>query len=198
MKKISDSDFVLIYIFVVAFATLLISSNIENKNVENIETNTTVPSNTTTIPEQSLLKLIFPLSCSSSSNLGEGWTCERLYDGETTTWEDNSLACKDGWIEFTFHREIQLEFIVLENPEDTQYFYRNHKIRDIAITTSDSGFLLLNELKNINISQWLDINATTSYLRIDILSAYPGEEINGKVPFDECALQEITFYGREI
>ena len=44
------------------------------------------------------------------------------------------------------------------------------------------------ELENRNSDQWLDINATTNYLRIDVLSAYPGEEFNGKEPFKECAL----------
>ena len=36
----------------------------------------------------------------------------------------------------------------------------------------------------------------TSYLKIDILSAYPGEEVGGSQAFDECAIQEITFWGR--
>ena len=47
-----------------------------------------------------------------------------------------------------------------------------------------------------NTSQWVDVNTTTSYLKIDILSSYPGIEVGGSNPFDECAIQEITFYGR--
>ena len=57
-------------------------------------------------------------------------------------------------------------------------------------------FLLNKELENDNTSQWVDINTTTSYLKIDILSSYPGVEVSGSNPFDECAIQEITFYGR--
>ena len=33
-------------------------------------------------------------------------------------------------------------------------------------------------------------------ITIQILSAYPGEEVNGAEPFLECSIQEITFYGR--
>ena len=47
-----------------------------------------------------------------------------------------------------------------------------------------------------NTSQWIDINQTTSYLKIDILSAFPGEDVGTNQAFDECAIQEITFYGR--
>ena len=190
MKTISDGNFVLIYLFSISIATILISTN-----VEIIETNTAVSEDSL---EKSILKKQYPINCSSSSKLDEDWSCEKLYDGKYTTWEDKSLACKDGWLEFTFSKEIYLEFIVIENPEDNERFFRSHLIRDINITTSDVGFTLTKELENDNISQWIDINATTSYFKIDILSAYPGEEINEKVPFDECAIQEITFYGRDI
>jgi len=42
----------------------------------------------------------------------------------------------------------------------------------------------------------IDLNTTTSVITIQILSAYPGEEVNGAEAFPECAIQEITFYGR--
>jgi hypothetical protein len=106
------------------------------------------------------------------------------------------LACKDGWVEFSFAKELYIEFLVFQNVEDSKSFTRNNKVRDILITTNDSEFSLDKELENDNTSQWIDINATTSYLKIDILSAYPGEEISGSQPFEECAIQEITFYGR--
>ena len=46
------------------------------------------------------------------------------------------------------------------------------------------SFLLNKELENDNTSQWIDINQTTSYLKIDILSAYPGEEVGGSQAFE--------------
>ena len=189
-KNISDTNFVLIYIVIIAFSALLISTNTENS-----ETNALKLSDTS---EQKILQQIFPAFCSASSVLDSGWSCENLYDDEYSIWQDNSLACKDGWIEFTFYSEIYLEFIVFQNPEDPEYFIRNHKVRNISIKTSKNNFVLNKEFKNDNSSQWLDINTTTDNLRIDILSAYPSQEYNGKVPFDECAVQEIIFYGRDL
>lgn len=190
MKKISDVGFVLIFIFSISFSALLISTN-----TQNIENNTVTLGDTA---EQNILQKKFPAFCSASSTLDFGWSCDNLYDGEKSTWQDNSLACKDGWIEFTFYREIYLEFITFQNPEDNEYFIRNHKVRDIVLTTNDNSFVLNKEFRNENISQWLDINIQTDFIRIDILSAYPGEEVNGKVAYDECAIQEITFYGRDV
>ena len=86
--------------------------------------------------------------------------------------------------------------LVVESVEDSKSFSRNFKVRDILITTTDGEFLLNKELENDNTSQWIDVNTTTSYLKIDILSAYPGIEVSGSQPFEECAIQEITFYGR--
>ena len=33
-------------------------------------------------------------------------------------------------------------------------------------------------------------------IKIEILSAYPGEELTGQNPFTECAIQEIKFFGK--
>ncbi len=34
------------------------------------------------------------------------------------------------------------------------------------------------------------------HYKIEVLSAYPGEELNGQNPFTECAMQEIKFFGK--
>ena len=190
MNKISDVGFILIFIFSISFSALLISTN-----TKDINSNTVLLSDTS---EQKILQIIFPAFCSASSTLDDGWSCENLYDGEYSMWQDNSLGCKDGWLEFIFYKEMYLEFIVFENLEETENFIRNYKVRDIVLTTNDNTFVLNKEFKNANTSQWLDINTETDFIRIDILSAYPGEEISGKVAYDECAIQEITFYGRDI
>ena len=190
--------FLTVLIPAIALASYLYNSNIAEEVVEEtkiIQQSTTSTTSTTIV---SVLQKQYPISCSASSfyNNGDGWSCENLYDGDKSTWQDNSLACKDGWIEFNFAKELYIEFLVFQNVEDSKSFTRNHKVRDILITTSDDQFSLDKELENDNTSQWIDINATTSYLKIDILSAYPGEEISGSQPFEECAIQEITFYGR--
>jgi hypothetical protein len=190
--------FLTVLIPAIALASYLYNSNIAEEVVEEtkiIQQSTTSTTSTTIV---SVLQKQYPISCSASSfyNNGDGWSCENLYDGDKSTWQDNSLACTDGWIEFNFAKELYIEFLVFQNVEDSKSFTRNHKVRDILITTSDSQFSLDKELENDNTSQWIDVNATTSYLKIDILSAYPGEEISGSQPFEECAIQEITFYGR--
>ena len=190
--------FLTVLIPAIALASYLYNSNIAEEVVEEtkiIQQSTTSTTSTTVV---SVLQKQYPISCSASSfyNNGDGWSCENLYDGDKSTWQDNSLACKDGWIEFNFAKELYIEFLVFQNVEDSKSFTRNHKVRDILITTSDDQFSLDKELENDNTSQWIDNNATTSYLKIDILSAYPGEEISGSQPFEECAIQEITFYGR--
>ena len=190
--------FLTVLIPAIALASYLYNSNIAEEVVEETKIIQQSTTSTTSTSVVSVLQKQYPISCSASSsyNNGDGWSCENLYDGDKSTWQDNSLACEDGWIEFNFAKELYIEFLVFQNVEDSKSFTRNHKVRDILITTSDDQFSLDKELENDNTSQWIDINATTSYLKIDILSAYPGEEISGSQPFEECAIQEITFYGR--
>ena len=90
-----------------------------------------------------------------------------------------------------------LEFITIQNLQDSKSFNRNFKARDILITSDEAEFSVEKELENQNSSsQWIDLNTTTSSLVIEILSAYSGQESNGVDPFPECAIQEIEFYGR--
>ena len=183
---------------VIALASYFYNQNVAEEVIVQSEIIQQSTTSTTTTTVVSVLQKQYPISCSSSSsyNDGDGWSCDNLYDGDKSTWQDNSLACKDGWVEFNFAQELYVEFIVFQNVEDSKSFARNHKARDIIITTNNEDFLLNKELENDNTSQWIDVNASTSYLKIDILSAYSGVEVSGSQPFDECAIQEITFYGR--
>ena len=143
------------------------------------------------------MKRHFPFSCTASSSLGDGWSCEKIYDNEPSSWQDKSLECADATLEFTFSKDIYFEFLTYENLDDSKSFKRNFKPRDILITSEEEGFSIEYELENQNTStQWIDLNTTTSVITIQILSAYPGEEVNGAEAFPECAIQEITFYGR--
>ena len=81
-----------------------------------------------------------------------------------------------------------------ENIEDSKSFKRNFKPRDILITSEEEGFSIEYELENQNTSsQWIDLNTSSSVITIQILSAYPGEEVNGAEPFLECSIQELLF-----
>ena len=192
--------FLALIIPLITGASYFYNTRIAEEVVEEIEIveQTTLPTTSTTL--QSMLKLQKPLSCTASStyessNSGD-FSCENLYDNDYTMWQDNSLQCKEGWLEFTFSNEIFIEFIVVQNAEKSSSFKRNYKVRDLLITGDDAELEIQKELENDNFEQWVDVNTTTSYLRIDFLSAYPGEELNGQNPFDECAIQEIRFFGK--
>ena len=155
---------------------------------------TTVPSTSTSI--QSNLKPQIPISCKASSNYNEGFSCENLYDESNSMWQDNSLSCKDAILEFTFSDNVYFEFIVIQNAEKSSSFKKNFKARDIRITTDESDYEVDKELENDNFQQWIDLNTYANTIKIEILSAYPGEEFNGQNPFNECAIQEIKFFGK--
>ena len=184
----------------IAGASYFYNTEIAEEVIEEIEIvdQTTIPTTSTTT--QSMLKLQKPLSCSASSTYesasSNDFSCENLYDNDYTMWQDNSLNCKDGWLEFNFSNEIYIEFIVVQNAEKSTSFKRNYKVRDLLITGDDPDLEIQKELENDNFEQWVDVNTTTTFLRIDFLSAYPGEEINGQNSFDECAIQEIRFFGK--
>ena len=189
--------FLAIIIPLIAAASYYYNQNIAEEVIEEIQVveQSTTTSTSTTV--QSLLQLQYPFSCSASSSLGDGWSCEKIYDDEPSSWQDNALECADATLEFTFSKDIYFQFLTYENIEDSKSFKRNFKPRDIIITSEEEGFSIEYELENQNTSsQWIDLNTSSSVITIQILSAYPGEEVNGAEPFAECSIQEITFYGR--
>ena len=192
--------FLALIIPLIAGASYFYNSRIAEEVVEEIAIveQTTIPTTSTII--ESKLGPKFPINCAASSTYDSGSTgdfaCENLFDGTYSMWQDNSLKCEDGWIEFNFSDEIFIEFIVVQNAQKSNSFKRNHKVRDLLITGDDPELEIQKELENDNFEQWVDVNTSTSYLRIDFLSAYPGEDLNGQEPFDECAIQEIRFFGK--
>ena len=192
--------FLALIIPLIAGASYFYNTRIAEEVIEEIVIveQTTIPTTSTTV--QSMLRLQKPLSCAASTTYESGnsgdFSCENLYDNDYTMWQDNSLQCKDGWLEFTFADEIFIEFIVVQNAEKSTSFKRNYKIRDLLITANDPELEIQKELENDNFEQWVDVNTTTSYLRLDFLSAYPGEDLNGQNAFEECAIQEIRFFGK--
>jgi len=188
--------FLALIVPLIAGASFFYNSRIADEVIEEIAAveQTTSTSSTTTI--QSVLQKMFPVSCSSSSQLNEEYSCENLYDGSLKSWQDNELECVDGFLEFTFSEPMYLEFIVFQNLENSNSFKRNFKVRDIQVTTDEESILIEKEVQNNNGQQWIDINSTTSTLRIDILSAYSGEDVGNSNAFKECAIQELTFFGK--
>ena len=189
--------FLAIIIPLIAAASYYYNQNIAEEVIEEIQVVEQPTTTSTSTTVQSLMKRQFPFSCSASSSLGDGWSCEKIYDNEPSSWQDKSLECADATLEFTFSKDVYFEFLTYENLDDSKSFKRNFKPRDILITSEEEDFSIEYELENQNTStQWIDLNTTTSVITIQILSAYPGEEVNGAEAFPECAIQEITFYGR--
>ena len=196
MPGIRAVFFLALIVPLIAGASFFYNSRIADDVIEEIAAvaQTTSTSSSTTI--QSVLQKMFPISCTSSSQLNDEYSCENLYDGTLKSWQDNELECVDGFLEFTFSDPMYLEFIVFQNLESSNSFKRNFKVRDIQVTTDENSILIEKELQNNNGQQWIDINSTTATLRIDILSAYSGEDIGNSNAFKECAIQELTFFGK--
>ena len=188
--------FLALIIPLIAGASFFYNSRIADDVIEEIAAveQTTSTSSSTTIP--SVLKKMYPISCTSSSQLDEEYSCENLYDGTLKSWQDNELECVDGFLEFTFSNPMYIEFIVFQNLESSTSFKRNFKVRDIQVITDENSILIEKELQNTNNQQWINIDSTTATLRIDILSAYSGEDVGNSKAFKECAIQELTFYGK--
>ena len=66
----------------------------------------------------------------------------------------------------------------------------------IGLIALASDFIIEKELQNNQSQQWVSFDTVSSKIRIEVVSAYPGEELNGQNPFKECAIQEISFLGR--
>ncbi len=188
--------FLALIVPLIAGASFFYNNRLADDVIEEISVieQTTITTTSTTV--QSNLKPQLPISCTASSNFNSDFSCENLFDDANSMWQDNELSCKDATLEFTFPNPIYFEFIVFQNAEKSSSFIRNFKARDIRITTDQSDFEVEKELENDNFQQWIDLNTSATILKIEILSAYPGEELNGQNPFTECAIQEIKFFGK--
>lgn len=194
MKKISDFGFILIYILSISFSALLISSeshksSINIKNIEEISSE---------MSEEKILKIFFPSDCLASSTLSDQYSCSNLYDDQYNFWSDDHNSCSvPTWIRFYFEKEFYLEFIVLQQIEDPDLYDTRVKIHEYRIQTSSFEYHL-GTLENDTYSQWLDINENTTSLEIEVLSTHLPVKYNSLSETNNCVLQEITFYGRDI
>ncbi len=191
MKKISDFSFVLFYILSISFLSLLISIN-SNSSVEIQADNS----------KEAILQMIFPIKCASSPTLSEEYSCENLYDSDNTYWSDDKNSCSlPTWIHFTFEKDIFLEFIVIENVEDSDLFSTRYNIKEFRLRTYNQGIdesPVMRNLEDDNISQWFDINEKVNKIKIEVFNAYPPTKYLDLSDTKSCVLQEISFYGRNI
>ena len=136
------------------------------------------------------LRIIKPISCTSSSELSDDYSCENLSDDGYDGWRDNNKSCIDQWVSFTFDKGIYLEFVVITNYERETDFLENKTIENILITFPESEYGSISKtLKDERLEQWIDLNVETSVITFNVASAY--EDTN-----DTCGIQEVRFYGK--
>ncbi len=136
--------------------------------------------------------------CSTQLN-ATNLACDNLVDGTTEYWNDLSLRGDSAVITVTFARPVQLEQVQFVNIENDANFRRNYRIRGVQIIADDlPGLPFLDEIPNDNDRPHSVTTLTlgTTQLIIRITSTWPSEAINGRA-FDELALDEIEFWGRE-
>lgn len=191
MKKISDFSFVLFYILSISFLSLLISINSTSSVVKQADNS-----------EEAILQMIYPVKCSSSSTLSDEYSCENLYDSDNTYWSDDRNSCSlPTWIHFTFEEDIFLEFIVIQNVEDSDLFNTRYNIKEFRLRTYNQGIdesPVMRILEDNNISQWFDIYENVNKIKIEVFNAYPPTKYLDLSETKSCVLQDIRFYGRNI
>jgi hypothetical protein len=162
-------------------------------------TTTTTP--TTTVPLIEFVELQ-PFSVTASSELS-GFEASHLIDGDSTTyWNDEGLRGVGASLTFTFQQPVQISEIRMLNLQDEEKFARNFRIKGVEITTDDLAASVNHTLENGADEQVIRIpSLETTVLTIRVLSTYPAEawtdpDGESKTPFDELALQAVSFFGR--
>ena len=144
-----------------------------------------------------VLEKKYPSGCDSTSSLSEEYSCSKLFDNLEAVWQSSSNICQDETITFTFKEPIFLEFMVFQNPASTTVFEESIIVATLGITSdNESKYFVSKELEYDNTSQWIDINSEILYdLTLKIVRNY-SQNIDKQE--SRCAIQEVTFYGRDL
>ena len=197
LKKFSYKEFrkkvflVLSALFIIALAT---SWYLEVELLDNTEVEFTTEDVVQLDDSQSILQLITPISCVSSSDFIENNFCEELYYqnyyGEG--WVTADEICYKEYITFDFKKNVYLEFMVIENFEIDNLFQRYDKVKELNIIYSSNRIEpQLFQMENSNTSQWVDLNQETTSVSLEIKSSYKDPENS------QCGIASVSFYGRE-
>ncbi|MBU1866827.1 MAG: hypothetical protein KKE89_10460, partial [Actinobacteria bacterium] len=158
---------------------------------EAVETTTTT---TTSIPVE--IKALTPVSTRCSSELA-GFPCTALTDTDPENRWNATEGGLGAELTFLFSPPVQITELFIDNVQDEERFRRNARVKGIEITTDDIVQSIIWEFDDTNQPQKVQIGSIrTSSLTITITSSYPGQTFEGKEPYTELAMQQITFYGR--
>ncbi len=158
-------------------------------------TTSTAPPPSTTAPANLGPGPVRAADVTCSSELPD-YPCHALIDGDATTaW--NALGGGEGaQIRVQFDGQVRVTTVVFHNLADDEGLIRNARARMIEIRLTDTGAVTTFELGSSHGPFRVSVTPDpTAGLVIRIVSTYPGEHNNGLEPFEELALQEITFAG---
>lgn len=194
---------IVVVIALVVVAALVISAVRNGEDNGNgaapaVTDSTSTPSTSTTLQALEEHKPI-SITCSSEYNATLG--CENLTEGPENYWNDSSRRGEDAWIVATFVNPIAFESVLIHNVDNEEKFRRNYRVRAVAIEANDiPGVPFRGDIPNTNDrphSVQVLTNATTE-LTIRIVATWPSEALGGGQAFDELAIQELQFWGREV
>jgi hypothetical protein len=153
----------------------------------------TVGSTAATTPIAALTP--FRIECTSEL---ASFPCTALIDGDPETSWNATEGGINVEITFFFNPAVQITEMIIENVDSEERFLRNRRIKGIEVQIDDLQQVTVEELPDTNDEPHrIQIRSLqTSSVVIRITSAYPGQVFDGKEPFPELAVQEITFYGR--
>lgn len=154
---------------------------------------------TTTAPTQTTVgnvQALAPLRVQCTSEL-DAFPCEALIDGNPETSWNATEGGIGTEITFLFQPPVQITEMWIDNLADEGRFLRNARINGIEVALDDRPQLHITNLADSQETQEVRLNSMrTSRVTITITSAYPGISYEGQEPFNELAVQSITFWGR--
>ena len=156
-------------------------------------TSTTTGTTAATTP----IALLQPFRVECSSEL-TSFPCEALVDGDPSTSWNATEGGINATITFYFSTQVQNTEMIIENVGDEGRFLRNRRIKGIQVEIDDLQQVEVRELADTNDEPHrIQIRSLqTSSVVVRITSAYPGQSFEGQEPYQELAVQEISFYGR--
>jgi hypothetical protein len=176
-------------------AILALAYNVFRSDPEEAAETTTTT--TTLVPPVGVVELS-PVRAECTTDL-PSFPCTALVDDDPS----NSWNALDGGIGdeivFLFSPAVQITDMFIYNLDDTERFLRNARIRGYEITIDDLQQAIVGEFEDTAEPQKIEIRSLrTNRLTLTITSSYAGIIYEGREPFRELALQEVTFFGREV
>jgi hypothetical protein len=127
-----------------------------------------------------------------------GFPASALVDTDPlNSWNDTQEGGQPT-LTFNFATPVQITQITVQNVTDDERFHRNYRIEAYEIEIDDLPTVTSGTLSDSNESQTITVpSVQTTQLTLNVITTYPAESWDGKIPFRELALQEVKFFGRE-